>query len=86
MKVSSRSWTIAVATAVGLAFTQQPALAGFPEEFTGDEEEDHPDPNEEHHEGMVYIGRLDDDGQTRVGFHEPNGEWEIILTSPRLRL
>jgi len=73
MKVSSRSWTIAVATAVGFAFSQQPALAGFPEEFTGDEEEDHPDPNEEHHEGMVYIGRLDDDGQTRVGFHEPNG-------------
>jgi hypothetical protein len=37
------------------------------------DEEAHPDPNEEHYEGMVYVGRLHADGVTRVGWHEPNG-------------
>ena len=35
--------------------------------------EDHPDPNEEHYDEMIYVGRLHDDGTTRVGWHEPNG-------------
>lgn len=34
--------------------------------------EGHPDPNDENHEGMVYVGRLTDDG-TRVGFDVDNG-------------
>mmetsp|Transcript_19802 Transcript_19802/g.27838 ORF Transcript_19802/g.27838 Transcript_19802/m.27838 type:complete len:494 (+) Transcript_19802:1039-2520(+) len=32
----------------------------------------HPDPNEENYEGMVYVGRLDDNGK-RVGFERDNG-------------
>ena len=32
----------------------------------------HPDPNEEHHEGMIYVGRLDIHGR-RVGFDQDNG-------------
>ena len=30
---------------------------------------EHPDPNEENYPGMVYIGRIDNDGKTRTGFH-----------------
>ena len=37
-----------------------------------DDEEPHPDPNEENYFGMIYIGRLDDDGK-RVGWHTDNG-------------
>jgi len=36
------------------------------------EEEPHPDPNEEDYSGMIYIGRLDEDGR-RVGFEADNG-------------
>ena len=42
-----------------------------------DEEEQHPDPNDEHYPGMVYIGRMDDDGK-RVGFDADNGKYVII--------
>lgn len=38
----------------------------------GDEEEQHPDPNDENYPGMIYIGRMDDDGK-RVGFNADNG-------------
>jgi hypothetical protein len=37
------------------------------------DEEAHPDPNDEHYDGMIYVGRLHADGVTRVGWHEPNG-------------
>jgi len=37
-----------------------------------EEEEPHPDPNEENYPGMIYIGRMDDDGR-RVGFDADNG-------------
>lgn len=30
------------------------------------DEEDHPDPNEEHYEGMIYVGRLHEDGMTFI--------------------
>mmetsp|Transcript_16678 Transcript_16678/g.35212 ORF Transcript_16678/g.35212 Transcript_16678/m.35212 type:complete len:487 (-) Transcript_16678:389-1849(-) len=36
------------------------------------DEEPHPDPNEEEYSGMVYVGRMDDDGR-RAGFHVDNG-------------
>ncbi|KAL3786792.1 hypothetical protein ACHAW5_007625 [Stephanodiscus triporus] len=36
------------------------------------DEESHPDPNVENYSGMIYIGRLDDDGK-RVGFDADNG-------------
>ena len=32
------------------------------------DQHEHPDPNEENYSGMVYIGRIDDDGK-RTGFH-----------------
>lgn len=38
----------------------------------GDEGEQHPDPNDENYPGMIYIGRIDDDGR-RVGFAADNG-------------
>ena len=37
------------------------------------EEAPHPDPNNEHYDGMVYIGRMDENGR-RVGFEVDNGE------------
>lgn len=44
-----------------------------------DEEEEHahPDPNDENHPGMIYIGRLEgekDEDRRRVGFDLDNGE------------
>jgi len=41
-------------------------------EVDAEEEEPHPDPNEENYPGMIYIGRMDDDGR-RVGFDADNG-------------
>ena len=35
-------------------------------------DEGHPDPNEEEYSNMIYIGRVDDDGN-RVGFEHDNG-------------
>ena len=34
----------------------------------------HPDPNDENYEGMIYIGRHDEEGH-RVGFEEDNGKF-----------
>lgn len=39
-----------------------------------DEVETHPDPNDENYFGMIYIGRMDDDGKKRVGWHTDNGK------------
>eukprot|EP00584_Thalassiosira_punctigera_P006516 CAMPEP_0172535712 /NCGR_PEP_ID=MMETSP1067-20121228/7589_1 /TAXON_ID=265564 ORGANISM="Thalassiosira punctigera, Strain Tpunct2005C2" /NCGR_SAMPLE_ID=MMETSP1067 /ASSEMBLY_ACC=CAM_ASM_000444 /LENGTH=474 /DNA_ID=CAMNT_0013320653 /DNA_START=100 /DNA_END=1524 /DNA_ORIENTATION=- len=41
-------------------------------EADGEEEEPHPDPNEEDYPGMIYVGRMDDDGR-RTGFDVDNG-------------
>ncbi|KAL7536290.1 hypothetical protein ACHAXR_007055, partial [Thalassiosira sp. AJA248-18] len=50
-----------------------------PEDAILAEEEPHPDPNEEDYTGMIYIGRLDDDGN-RVGFETDNGVKYIFGT------
>mmetsp|Transcript_12697 Transcript_12697/g.27575 ORF Transcript_12697/g.27575 Transcript_12697/m.27575 type:complete len:481 (+) Transcript_12697:55-1497(+) len=42
------------------------------EEAVESDEEPHPDPNEQDHTGMIYIGRMDEEG-TRVGFEADNG-------------
>jgi formylglycine-generating enzyme len=42
--------------------------------------DDHPDPNEEHYEGMIYVGRHGDDGR-RLGFDVDNGFRYIFGTS-----
>ncbi len=41
-------------------------------EVDGKEHQHHPDPNEENYSGMVYVGRIDDEGK-RVGFDADNG-------------
>ena len=33
----------------------------------------HPDPNDENYEGMIYVGRMDEEGR-RIGFDVDNGE------------
>ena len=43
-----------------------------------DDEEPHPDPNDENYSGMIYIGRMDEDGK-RVGWHTDNGRIEHLL-------
>eukprot|EP00978_Attheya_sp_CCMP212_P013173 scaffold33047_cov61-Attheya_sp.AAC.1 len=35
--------------------------------------EPHPDPNEEHYDNMMYVGRMHHDGETRLGFDVDNG-------------
>ena len=42
------------------------------------DEEPHPDPNVENYSGMIYIGRLDDDGK-RVGFDADNGMLNVSI-------
>lgn len=42
--------------------------------------EDHPDPNDEHYEGMIYVGKHDDAGK-RLGFDKDNGIRYIFGTS-----
>lgn len=64
-------WTIFFASAI----TSSDKIAV--ENDYADEEEEHPDPNDEHYPGMVYIGRMDDDGK-RVGFDADNGKYVII--------
>eukprot|EP00569_Conticribra_weissflogii_P001679 CAMPEP_0171352790 /NCGR_PEP_ID=MMETSP0878-20121228/42531_1 /TAXON_ID=67004 /ORGANISM="Thalassiosira weissflogii, Strain CCMP1336" /LENGTH=500 /DNA_ID=CAMNT_0011858541 /DNA_START=52 /DNA_END=1554 /DNA_ORIENTATION=+ len=44
------------------------------------EEEPHPDPNDENHPGMIYVGRKVDDGR-RAGFDVDNGIKYIFGTS-----
>lgn len=44
-------------------------------------EEPHPDPNDEDHPGMIYVGRKDDDGR-RVGFDVDNGELVYLPVYP----
>ena len=45
--------------------------------------EDHPDPNEEHYDDMIYVGRTMQDGVTvtRLGFHQDNSIKYIFGTS-----
>lgn len=43
------------------------------------EQEEHPDPNEEDYSGMIYVGRIDDDGK-RIGFDADNGVKYIFGT------
>ena len=47
------------------------------DEIVDDEAEPHPDPNNENYSGMIYIGRMDDDGK-RVGWHTDNGRMEHL--------
>ncbi|KAG7343026.1 sulfatase-modifying factor [Nitzschia inconspicua] len=42
--------------------------------------EDHPDPNDEHYDGMIYVGKHDDNGR-RLGFDVDNGFRYIFGTS-----
>jgi formylglycine-generating enzyme required for sulfatase activity len=37
---------------------------------TGDGDEPHPDPNQEHYEGMIYVGRLDASGRRMSADHD----------------
>lgn len=43
------------------------------EGYAEGEEEIHPDPNEEDYSGMIYVGRMNDEGR-RAGFEVDNGE------------
>jgi len=52
----------------------------FDDEEWGANVEPHPDPNEEDHQGMIYIGRFDE-SKKRVGFDEDNGVKYIFGTS-----
>ena len=54
-------------------FAQQPLDKDY-------DKDDHPDPNEEEYEGMIYIGRYHSDGR-RVGFEQDNGVKFIFGTS-----
>jgi len=47
------------------------------DEIVDVEAEPHPDPNDENYSGMIYIGRMDDDGK-RVGWHTDNGRMEHL--------
>ena len=54
---------------------------GIPD-IVGSALDPHPDPNDEHYEGMIYIGRHEEDG-TRMGFDKNNGTkdcYEYCLT------
>ncbi len=42
------------------------------EDMIGSALDPHPDPNEENYEGMIYIGRHEDNGK-RMGFDKNNG-------------
>jgi hypothetical protein len=44
------------------------------------DEEPHPDPNEENYPGMIYIGRMNDEGK-RVGFDADNGRMHVSIIS-----
>ena len=48
--------------------------------FETNDEEPHPDVNEEHHPGMIYVGRLYDHDQSRVGFEKDNNIHYIFGT------
>ncbi len=43
--------------------------------------EDHPDPNDEHYEGMIYVGKHDEETGRRIGFDKDNGIRYIFGTS-----
>eukprot|EP00531_Pseudo-nitzschia_arenysensis_P003876 CAMPEP_0116145378 /NCGR_PEP_ID=MMETSP0329-20121206/16557_1 /TAXON_ID=697910 /ORGANISM="Pseudo-nitzschia arenysensis, Strain B593" /LENGTH=485 /DNA_ID=CAMNT_0003640971 /DNA_START=71 /DNA_END=1528 /DNA_ORIENTATION=- len=43
--------------------------------------EDHPDPNEEHYGGMIYVGKHDETTGKRIGFDEDNGIRYIFGTA-----
>jgi hypothetical protein len=50
-----------------------------PNDFVAvDDEEQHPDPNDENYPGMIYIGRVDDDGK-RIGFDADNGTRSLLF-------
>ena len=51
------------------------------EEIIGSALDSHPDPNDENYEGMIYIGRHEDDG-TRMGFDKNNGALVRQLLMP----
>jgi hypothetical protein len=42
------------------------------------DDEPHPDPNEENYPGMIYIGRMNDEGK-RVGFEADNGRMNVSI-------
>jgi len=41
----------------------------------GTDLEPHPDINLEHYPGMIYVGRMHHDSESRIGFEEDNGEF-----------
>jgi hypothetical protein len=43
--------------------------------------EDHPDPNDEHYSGMIYVGKHDEETGRRIGFDRDNGIRYIFGTS-----
>ena len=43
--------------------------------------EDHPDPNDEHYPGMIYVGKHDEETGRRIGFDQDNGIRYIFGTS-----
>lgn len=47
------------------------------EEIVGSALDPHPDPNDENYQGMIYIGRHNEDG-TRMGFDKNNGETRFL--------
>lgn len=55
------------------------------EEIVGSALDPHPDPNDENYEGMIYIGRHEEDGK-RMGFEKNNGEkFEVFVRSKSTR-
>jgi formylglycine-generating enzyme required for sulfatase activity len=70
-----------------LAFEDNDASTGTTTQDWDDESElganlePHPDPNDEHYDGMIYVGRHDLDTGKRIGFDEDNGIRYIFGTS-----
>ena len=61
--------------------SNEPTIAVQSEDGWGANLEDHPDPNEEHYPGMIYVGKHDEATGRRIGFDRDNGIRYIFGTS-----
>jgi len=68
----SRSTKFAFCIFLWAACSFSSFTASYASEAADSDEEHHPDPNEEDYSGMIYIGRMHDEGG-RVGFEIDNG-------------
>ncbi|KAL3801551.1 hypothetical protein HJC23_000989, partial [Cyclotella cryptica] len=78
MKTRTAPMTPRLLSILLLVFVSSARASADPADST--DEEPHPDPNEEDYSGMVYIGRMDENGR-RVGFDMDNGIKYIFGTS-----